>query len=53
MVKAQIENNIVVNTIVVDPENIPDWCLTWPNLTEGGIGWTWDGTAFIPPAEEV
>jgi hypothetical protein len=53
MVKAQIENNIVVNVIVVDPENIPDWCVDWPTLTEGGVGWSWDGKDFISPVEEI
>jgi hypothetical protein len=53
MVKAQIENGIVVNVIVIDPDNIPDWCADWPTITEGGIGWTWDGTAFYPPLEPL
>lgn len=50
MVKAQIENGIVVNVIVIDPDNIPDWCADWPTLTgDAGIGWSWDGTTFYPP----
>lgn len=53
MVKAQIENGIVINVIVIDPDNIPDWCADWPTITEGGIGWTWDGTAFYPPLEPL
>lgn len=51
MIKAQIENGIVVNVIVVDPENVPEWCINWPTLTEGGIGWSWNGTNFTPPVE--
>jgi hypothetical protein len=42
MVKAQIENGIVVNIIMIDPNNIPDWCADWPTLTAGGIGWLYD-----------
>ena len=49
MNKAKIENGIVVNVIVVDPDNIPDWCADWPTITEGGIGWSWDGMTFTPP----
>jgi len=49
MVKAEIENWVVMNVIAVDPDNIPDWCINWPTITEGGIGWSWDGTNFVPP----
>lgn len=42
MVKAQIENGIVVNICAVNLENIPDWCANWPTITEGGIGWLYD-----------
>lgn len=51
MNKAQIENGVVVNVIVVDPDNIPDWCSSWPTITDGGIGWYWDGSVFTPPPE--
>ena len=50
MVKAQIKNGIVVNIIVVDPENVPTWCVNWPTVTGAGIGWSWDGINFNPPA---
>jgi hypothetical protein len=54
MVKTQIKNGIVVNTIVVDPDNIPDWCADWPTTTgDAGIGWLWDGTNFIDPETPV
>lgn len=49
MTKAEIKDGIVVNVIVVDPDNIPDWCANWPTITEGGIGWAWDGTNFVEP----
>lgn len=52
MVKAQIENGIVVNVIAVDPDNTPAWCADWPAITGStGIGWAWDGKNFIPPVE--
>lgn len=31
--KAKIENGVVTNIIVVDPNNIPDWCQDWPTVT--------------------
>jgi hypothetical protein len=49
MVKAKVENGIVVNVIEVDPNKIPSWCANWPDITEGGIGWFWDGQVFTPP----
>lgn len=52
MVKAQIENGIVVNIIAVNSDNIPNWCADWPTIIEGGIGWSWDGGAFIAPASD-
>ncbi len=51
MVKAEIKDGIVVNVILVDPDNIPDWCVDWPTITDGGIGWSWDGLNFISPVE--
>jgi len=48
---AEIKNGVVVNTIVVDPDNIPDWCLGFPEITEAGIGWTYDGQSFSEPPE--
>lgn len=53
MVKAQIENGIVVNTIFVDPKNVPEWCADWPTITEGGIGWLWDGRQLTAPPEPI
>jgi hypothetical protein len=51
MIKAQVENGIVVNVIDVDPNNVPDWCADWPEITEAGIGWTYDGHSFSEPPE--
>tara|TARA_R110000868_G_scaffold383564_1_gene650547 strand:- start:7473 stop:7898 length:426 start_codon:yes stop_codon:yes gene_type:complete len=47
---AQIESGIVVNAIMVDPDNIPDFCADWPEITEGGKGWSFDGNSFTAPA---
>lgn len=51
MIKAQVENGIVVNVIDVDPDNVPDWCADWPEVIEAGIGWTYDGHSFSEPPE--
>ena len=50
----EIENGIILNVIVVDPDNVPDWCSNWPDLPEGGqIGHTYnsDGTTTAPPVD--
>jgi hypothetical protein len=52
MTKAEIRNGVVVNVILVDPENVPDWCENWPTIIDGGIGWLWDGSTFTPPPAE-
>lgn len=46
---AQIKDGVVVNVVMVDPENVPDFCADWPEITKGGVGWTYDGKAFAPP----
>ena len=47
----QIKNGVVINTIVVDSLDV------FPDLieatTEGGIGWTWDGTTLTAPPAPV
>jgi len=49
MIKAQIEDGIVVNIIVVDPDNIPEWCADWPTATEScNIGGAYVDGVFIP-----
>ncbi len=48
---AQIEAGIVINVIVVDPADIPPWCVSWPVCADAGPGWLWDGETFSPPAE--
>lgn len=48
--RLQIENGVVVNVIVVNPDAVPSWAEGWPVAPEGvGIGWTLDGEVFVPP----
>jgi hypothetical protein len=53
MRKAEISNGIVVNVILVDPQNVPDWCASWPETEEAGPGWLYDGSTFSPPPPVV
>jgi len=49
---ADIKNGIVANIILVDPNNIPDFCADWPEATEGcQIGGSYVGGVFIPLPE--
>jgi len=44
---AKVENGIVENVIMVDPDNIPDWCADWPEASEDAeIGGSYDGQKF-------
>lgn len=55
MIKAKIESGIVVNIILVDPNNIPSWCANWPIATEDcEIGGTYANGVFtrIPQPTE-
>jgi hypothetical protein len=47
---AQIENNLVVNLILVDEENIPDWVVapTYIQSDIAQIGDTYENGQFIP-----
>lgn len=50
MIKAQIENGVVVNLIEVDPQRIPAWAATWVTPPAGiHIGFTYSGGVFAPP----
>ena len=45
----EIKNGIVTNVIVVDPNNIPDWCASWPEAAEGcQIGGSYADGVFTP-----
>jgi hypothetical protein len=47
---AQIENNLVVNLLLVDEENIPDWVVapTYIESDTAKIGDTYENGQFIP-----
>ncbi len=49
---AEIDEGIVVNVIVVDPDAVPEWCADWPECAEGGPGWTFDGETFAAPTQQ-
>lgn len=57
MRKAQVENGVVTNVILVDPDSIPDWCADWPDATDDAeVGGTYTDGVFarrIPTPEEV
>ena len=49
MRKALVENGKVVNIILVDPNNIPNWCSNWPDATaDAMIGGTYSDGLFTP-----
>lgn len=49
---AQIQNNLVVNLIVIDENDIPDWVVapTYIQSDTANIGDTYENGQFIPPA---
>lgn len=53
MNKAEIIDGKVANVIVVDPDNIPDWCASWPETAEAGPGWLYQDGQFLPPPPVV
>lgn len=55
MMKAEIANGRVVNIIVADPENIPDWCADWPTAEgpDAVIGASYSDGVFTRPVEEA
>ena len=54
MKKAQIENGVVINLILVDPENIPDWCQSWPTVDDSiSIGSSYADGIFTPPVVDM
>jgi hypothetical protein len=54
MQKAEIKDGNIVNVLEIDPDNIPDWCASWPNITGmAGIGWSYDGTQFFAPEPDL
>lgn len=53
--KAEIKGGKVVNLIVVDPANIPEWCADWPTAEgpDAVIGATYSNGVFTRPSEET
>jgi hypothetical protein len=51
---AKIHNGLVINTQVIEPEDDLERCYNWINITGlcpmPGVGWTYDGASFSPPA---
>lgn len=53
MILADIKDGVVSNTIVVSPENIPEWAKEWPEVTgDAGIGWGYVDGRFVEPEPE-
>ena len=46
---AQVVDGVVRN--VIDCHERPDWAADWPEVTDAGPGWAWDGSTATPPAE--
>ena len=54
MQKAQIKDGVVVNVCLVDPDNIPAFLESAPDVPEDvGPGWTYDGKDFAPPVRVI
>ena len=54
---AVIQNNKVINVIVADSKAIAEdvtghTCIEYTSESPAGIGYTWDGTNFVPPVIE-
>jgi hypothetical protein len=45
-------NNVVINIIVAEVTDVPPEGCTLVVIPFCGIGYTWDGTNFIPPVGE-
>lgn len=48
---AQVSDGTVVNVILAESGEIPDWCSDWPECMDAGPGWSYDGATFRPPTE--
>lgn len=57
VIKAQLENNRVINIAAFDPNDIPDWANSWMDIPDSvKIGDVYDGLQFLeytPTAEEI
>lgn len=55
---AVVQDSLVVNTIIADTLEIAQeatglTCVEYTEENPAGIGWVYDGTAFIAPVEET
>ena len=55
---AEIQNGVVTNVIVADTKEIAELvtgltCVEYTDENPAGIGWTYDGSKFIPPVKET
>ena len=51
IMKAQVENGVVVNVAAFESHSIPGWADSWVDATDDAvIGGTYDGVTFTPPA---
>lgn len=55
---AVLNNNVVTNIIIADSKEIAEEvtglvCAEYTQENPAGIGWTYDGTNFVPPVVEV
>jgi hypothetical protein len=46
----KIENGVITNTAIFDPDNLPDWADTWVEIPEASVGWRLVGGVWEPPA---
>lgn len=56
MIKAEIVDGTVVNLILVDDLDVPNWCASWPTATaDAHIGGSYSGGVFspVPPAPPI
>lgn len=54
---AVMSGNTVTNVIVCDSKEVAEQvtgatCIEYTNENPAGIGYTWDGSAFIAPSQE-
>lgn len=47
------KSGVISNIIVVEPNSIPEWAKDWPEVTNEGIGWVWNGSVFEKPVSVV
>lgn len=54
MNKAEIIDGKVNNVILVDADNVPEWCASWPDApSDVSQGWSYANGQFSPPSPVV